>query len=90
DLGATIENGDVGADQARVLVGAGAPAITNPGETPTVIVHGDTDQVVPVQRSVRLADQLGLTHHRTGCGHFSLIDPASDEWAWAVDRMRMS
>lgn len=89
DLGATIENGDIGADQARALVEAGAPAMTSLGEIPTVIVHGDTDKVVPVQRSVRLAEQLGLTHHRTGCGHFSLIDPASDEWAWAVDRMRM-
>lgn len=90
DLGATIENGDVGADQARALVAAGAPEMTVLGDIPTVIVHGDADQIVPVERSLRLADQLGLTLHRTGCGHFALIDPASDEWAWAVDRMRMS
>lgn len=90
DLTATIENGDVGADQARALVEAGAPPMTGLGETPTVIVHGDADKIVPVERSVRLAEQLGLSLHRTACGHFDLIDPASDEWAWAVARMKMS
>jgi 3-dehydroquinate dehydratase-2 len=87
DLEATIDNEDLGAGEARALMSAGAPAMTVPGKIETVIVHGDADQIVPVERSVALASEHGLVHHRTGCDHFSLINPTTPEWAWVVDRL---
>lgn len=87
DLEAMIDNDDLGWGEARTLMAAGAPGRTLPGRVETVIVHGDADQIVPVERSVALASQHDLVHHRTECDHFSLIDPSTPEWGWVTDRL---
>lgn len=87
DLGAAAESDDVGAAECRRMLSEGAPRLVRPGDVPTVLVHGDADQIVPVDRSVAYARQHDLAHLRTGCDHFALLDPATPEWAWVIDRI---
>ena len=87
DIAATSDNEDIGAPEARTLLERGAPPVMETGGVPTVIVHGDSDRVVPVERSVSHADRFGLEHHRTDCDHFSLLDPTRAEWLWVLDRL---
>ncbi|HJS72474.1 MAG TPA: type II 3-dehydroquinate dehydratase, partial [Acidimicrobiia bacterium] len=88
DIRSTADAGEVGAAEARALLDRGAPAIAEPDGIPTVLVHGDSDQVVPVECSVAYAAEHGLEHHRTGCDHFSLLDPTRPEWSWVIDRLQ--
>jgi 3-dehydroquinate dehydratase-2 len=85
DLEAAVGNDDVGAAECRKLLDAGAPARVTPGGVPTVIGHGDADQIVPVERSIVFSDRHDVEHHHTGCDHFSLLDPSKPEWEWAVE-----
>lgn len=87
DIRATIDSDDLGAEEARTLLSEGAPPVVAPAKTETVIVHGDTDQIVPVERTVGLADRFALVHHRTSCDHFSLLDPTTPEWRWVTERV---
>lgn len=87
DLEAAIENDDPGSGEARDLVDAGAPSRPDPGPVETIVVHGDADQIVPVERTLALTHNDGLEHHRTGCDHFSLLDPTKPEWQWVVNRI---
>lgn len=87
DLGAAAGSGDVGAIECRRMLDQGAPPNVGPAGVETVLVHGDADQIVPVERSIEYAGEHGLEHHRTGCDHFSLLDPTKPEWAWVIDRI---
>lgn len=87
DLRAAVDAGDVGAEECLAMIDQGAPPVGDPGGVPTVLVHGDDDQIVPVERSIDYAERRGLEHHRTGCDHFSLLDPTKPEWVWVVDRI---
>lgn len=87
DLPAAIASGDVGADEARRLIENGAPTVMTPGGVPTVIVHGEGDEIVPVARTVAYAAAHGLDHHETATDHFSLLDPSRPEWEWVLDRL---
>jgi len=69
---------------------AGSPIELRPTGTRPVLVHGTTDNVVPVSQSenfVERAEQLG-EHPKLvkldGVGHFELIDPESDAWSAVV------
>lgn len=86
-LDAAVEGDDVGAEQCRTMLDQGAPPQPDPAGVETVIVHGDGDQIVPVERTIAYARQHGLEHHRTSCDHFSLLDPAKPEWTWVIDRI---
>lgn len=86
DLKGAVGHGDIGAAQCRVMLAGGVPEST-PDGVPTYLVHGDNDQIVPVQRSVEFAAAHGLEHHRTDCDHFSLLDPTKPEWSWTLDRL---
>ncbi|HUG32541.1 MAG TPA: type II 3-dehydroquinate dehydratase [Acidimicrobiia bacterium] len=87
DLETAVESSDVGAEQCRSMLEHGAPALLDPGGIETVIVHGDGDEIVPVERSVAFSERHGLEHHRTPCDHFSLLDPDKPEWSWAIERI---
>lgn len=87
DLEAAVESNDVGAEQCRSMLEHGAPALPDPAGIETVIVHGDGDEIVPVERSVAFSKRHGLEHHRTSCDHFSLLDPGKPEWSWATERI---
>jgi 3-dehydroquinate dehydratase/alpha/beta superfamily hydrolase len=86
DLVAATEANDVGAAQCRTMLDEGAPTST-PGAVPTLVVHGDADQIVPVERSIAFAATHRLDLHRTDCDHFSLLDPTKPEWSWVTDRI---
>lgn len=87
DLGAAIESDDVGATECRAMLEQGAPSSLEPGGIATVLIHGDDDQIIPVERTVAFAEKHALEHHRTGCDHFSLLDPSKPEWSWTLDRI---
>lgn len=87
DLSAAIESDDVGAAECRAMMEQGAPPSVEPGGVSTVLIHGDDDQIIPVARTVAFAEKHALEHHRTGCDHFSLLDPSKPEWSWALDRI---
>jgi 3-dehydroquinate dehydratase-2 len=87
DLEATVEDRTVGAADAQALLDSGAPARMSPDGVATTLVHGDTDQVVPIAHSVAFAAHHGLELHRSGCDHFSLLDPTKPEWQWVLGRI---
>ncbi len=86
DLEAAVEHDDTGSAECQAMLAQGAPD-PGPQGIPTVLVHGDRDQIVPVDRSVAFARHHGLEHHRTDCDHFSLLDPTKPEWTWTLDRI---
>lgn len=89
DLSAAVEHEDTGAAQCQAMLDQGTPE-PSPQGIPTYLVHGDNDQIVPVERSIAFAERHGLEHHRTDCDHFSLLDPTKPEWSWALDRIGSS
>ena len=87
DLRAALEADDVGAEQCAALLDRGAPDEAVPNGVPTTVIHGDEDQIVPVGRTIDLVARHELAHHHTSIDHFSLLDPLTPEWGWAVDQM---
>lgn len=85
DLTAAVRNDDMGAPQSRRLLDAGAPARTIPSRVPTVIVHATADQIVPVERSRALADELGLELATPEIDHLALLDPTKPHWSSVVE-----
>jgi 3-dehydroquinate dehydratase-2 len=87
DLRATVHMEDPGATEAATLLEAGAPSHVSPGEVPTIVVHGASDQIVPIDRSDDCATHHEIEIHRTDTDHFSLLDPTKAEWGWVVDQL---
>jgi 3-dehydroquinate dehydratase-2 len=81
DLEAAVVNDDVGAEQCRLLLDAGAPQKTLPSGVETLIVHAANDQIVPVERSRDLSQELGTELTIPILEHFALLDPAKPHWA---------
>ncbi|MGQ0842356.1 alpha/beta hydrolase family protein [Actinokineospora sp.] len=64
---------------AADLTRLGTPAV------PTVLVHGDQDQRVPVEQSRRYRDRTGVPLVEVpGADHFAVIDPESPAWPAVV------
>lgn len=87
DLAGIARSNGVGAEECRRLLERGAPELMSPAGVETVVAHGPADQIVPMGHTVALAERHGLEHHRSGGDHFSLLDPTTSEWAWAIDRI---
>lgn len=87
DLEAAIAEETAGAADCHAMLVSGAPQRMAPGGIDTVLVHGDTDQIVPVGQSLAFAAEHGSDLHRTGCDHFSLLDPTKPEWEWVLGRI---
>jgi acetyl esterase/lipase len=73
-------------DAVAAFFGAGSPVpeasplAQAPTGTPTTLVHGTADDVVPFEQSRRYADAAGATlRPLEGAGHFEPIDPRSPE-----------
>lgn len=88
DIAATVANGDVGANDAAMLLAEGCPPTMEPAFIPTVLVHGENDEIVPVKRSIEFSGRHDLELHLSDTDHFSLIDPAGPDWPWVVDRIK--
>jgi 3-dehydroquinate dehydratase-2 len=88
DLQSTVDNEDPGAAEAASLLDAGAPREVAPNGVPTIVSHGDGDQIVPMVRSVRFAATHEIELHRSDTDHFALLDPSKQEWEWVTERLR--
>lgn len=69
-----------GADECQTLLDSGAPAMVDPEQVPTLLVHGEADQNVPIGHSADLARAHGLELLTTPHGHFDLLDPTKPHW----------
>lgn len=87
DLATAIENEDVGADECRQLLDGGAPSCVLPTRTTTFIVHALMDQIVPVERSVVIAQAAAIELEQPESDHFALLDPTKPHWHQIVHRM---
>lgn len=87
DLDAAVTNGDVGAAECERMLAGGAPPINRPGRIETVIVHGQRDQIVPVERSEAIVGNSGVELFRPDTDHFALLDHESETWNWIIERI---
>jgi 3-dehydroquinate dehydratase-2 len=87
DLDDAIASGGALAPEARLLRLAGAPSPVDPGEVPTVLVHGAEDDIVPLRHSTSLSTMSGVELEEVPGGHFELLDPHRPHWAWVLDRL---
>lgn len=103
DVTAAVQDG-IGENAAADLLGGRDnldqidPARIGAGATPTGLVHGESDDRVPFEYSLRARDMFAAaaTCHRLDLlpdtGHFELIDPSAAAWttvlealSWLVD-----
>ena len=85
-----IGNGAVlellGAAPDSDLYAAASPIARLPLGSPTLLIHGDADEDVPVSQSQRFASAARAAgddcelHELPGGGHFEVIDPAGRAW----------
>jgi pimeloyl-ACP methyl ester carboxylesterase len=87
---AGIGNGAVleflGADPDSGLYGAASPIARLPLGSPSLLIHGDADEDVPVSqsrsfaRAARAAGDDCELHELPGGGHFEVVDPGGRAW----------
>jgi acetyl esterase/lipase len=92
-----IGNGAVleflGADPDSDLYGAASPIARLPLGSPSLLVHGDADEDVPVtqsrlfERAARAAGDDCQLHELPGAGHFEVIDPEGRAWPILSERL---
>jgi 3-dehydroquinate dehydratase type II len=76
DLDRHAASGLFGAAEARRLLDAGAPRRVDPGEVPTTLVHGSSDDLVPFDHYRRFEGRETIELLVPETGHFELLDPA--------------
>ncbi|MGH8870603.1 MAG: type II 3-dehydroquinate dehydratase [Acidimicrobiia bacterium] len=86
DLSAMASAGEIGAAEARALLDSGAPATQEPVPGRTLLVHGETDEIVPVSHSTRWAGEASV-EVMAGMGHFPLLDPKREHWPLVVGEL---
>jgi acetyl esterase/lipase len=63
-------------------------------EVAQLLVHGDADEIVPVEQSLRYARSAQRSGDRVrilrvpGMGHFDMLDPAHEAWQLALRHLR--
>lgn len=90
DLAAHASSGLFGAPEAQSLLDAGAPKTVSPGQIPTLILHGDEDDHVPLEQSARLADRNTVDLLTVSGGHLDLLDPGKAPWHHVLEWVRRS
>ncbi|HUR49179.1 MAG TPA: alpha/beta hydrolase [Acidimicrobiales bacterium] len=81
-----------GPDEVPERYAAGSPIELLPANTPTVLIHGTNDEVVPVSLSRGFVDEARRQGDDANLvvvqgGHFEHIDPCTEAWAAAVERI---
>ncbi len=87
DLSASVARADVCAPQCAVMLDMGAPSPLALPSTPTTVVHGTGDQVVTIEDSEKLTRGTDADLVSGPFGHFDLLNPDSDAWKRAKDRI---
>lgn len=86
DLDVLAASGRVGSAEAAALLEAGAPASVEAIPGKTLLVHGESDEIVPVAHSSRLG--TGATVEIIPrMGHFHLLDPHREHWPKVVEEL---
>lgn len=80
DLSASVLAGDPCAPQSQTMLEMGAPEVMGTGEIRTSIVHGEDDELVPIEhtRSLTLSENVDI--HEVDGGHMNLLDPSAPWW----------
>jgi acetyl esterase/lipase len=91
---AVVEFLGTGPDEGRERYAEASPIRRLPLGTPSLLIHGDADNRVPIEQSRAYAaaaraahDQCDL-HELPGADHFELVDPGGR--AWPIVRERLS
>lgn len=80
DLAVHASSGLYGAGEAQMLLDSGAPSQVSPGDVPTLLIHGNRDDHVPLEQSSSLAASHDLRLVEVPSGHFDLLDPRNEHW----------
>ncbi len=80
DLTTHASSGLYGAGEAQMLLHSGAPSQVSPGDVPTMLIHGNRDDHVPLEQSSSLAESHDLRLVEVPSGHFDLLDPRGEHW----------
>ncbi|GGV39969.1 lipase [Kitasatospora herbaricolor] len=88
--GAVAEFLEGGPDELPDRYAAADPSRLGALPVPTVLVHGEQDQRVPVRMARRYRDDFGAKLvELPDAGHFELIDPASSAWPHVLAAIRL-
>ena len=87
DLAASVTREDVCAPEAREMIAMGAPALVDPGDVDTLVVHGTSDQIVDVADSRKMMETKDRDFLSGTFGHFELLDPQQEIWDTLRQRM---
>ncbi len=83
DLSALADSGSRGAEDARRLLEAGAPASVGAIPGQTFLLHGGGDEIVPTTHSTRLSTEARV-EVVPNLGHFHMLDPEQEHWPSVV------
>ena len=86
DLAAMASSGAIGAEDAGGLLDSGAPPVVDAVPGKTLLVHGESDEIVPVEHSTRLAT-TAVVEVIPGMGHFPPLDPKREHWPLVVSEL---
>jgi len=86
DLAAMATSGAVGAGDAQALLDSGAPPTVDAVPGKTLLVHGERDEIVPVEHSTRLAT-TAVVEVIPDMGHFPPLDPKREHWPPVVSEL---
>jgi acetyl esterase/lipase len=88
--GAVAELLGGGPDEVPDRYAATDPSALGAPRAPVVLVHGDQDEVLPVDMARRYQAAFGAKLIEVpGAGHFDLIDPRSAAWPMVKDALRL-
>lgn len=83
----------LGADPDSDLYAAASPIARLPLGSPSLLIHGDADEDVPIrqsrvfERAARASGDACELHELPGGGHFEVIDPAGRAWPILSERL---
>ncbi len=86
DLIALAGSGGGGSGPARELLDSGAPERLPALPGATLLVHDESDDLVPASHSTRLADDAEIQLAK-GLGHFEMLDPNRPHWPPVVEAL---
>lgn len=87
DLASSVEAADACAPQSQTMLDMGAPSVMAIGEVSTWIVHGQDDDLVPIEhtRSLDLSGPVEVTEVEGR--HMELLDPTTQVWEEIMPRL---
>ncbi len=86
DLAAMASSGAVGAHDAQTLLDSGAPPAVDAVPGKTLLIHGESDEIVPMGHSTRLAT-MATIEVIPDMGHFPPLDPKREHWPLVVSEL---